>query len=80
MLSIEFGEFGEFSNTTLTSVRNEGATLAKAAVERLVTLMETDRPPASSDLDPPARRTRYPRELVSSGATRLGVAYSKAMK
>jgi LacI family transcriptional regulator len=27
-------EFGEFSDTTLTSVRNDGATLAKAAVER----------------------------------------------
>lgn len=37
-------EFGEFSHTTLTSVRNDGATLAKAAVERLIALMETDPP------------------------------------
>lgn len=37
-------EFAEFSHTTLTSVRNDGATLAKAAVERLIALMETDLP------------------------------------
>lgn len=51
-------EFGEFSNTTLTSVRNDGATLAKAAVERLVTLMETDGPL------PPPTLTLLPGELV----------------
>jgi LacI family transcriptional regulator len=51
-------EFGEFSNTTLTSVRNDGATLAKAAVERLVALMETDAPL------PPPTLTLLPGELV----------------
>ncbi|MBB4273609.1 substrate-binding domain-containing protein [Rhizobium mongolense] len=51
-------EFGEFSNTTLTSVRNDGATLAKAAVERLIALMETDAPL------PPPTLTLLPGELV----------------
>lgn len=35
-------EFGEFSHTSLTSVRNDGATLAKAAVERLMQLIDCD--------------------------------------
>ncbi len=51
-------EFGEFSGTTLTSVRNDGATLAKAAVERVITLMETDGPL------PPPTLTLLPGALV----------------
>jgi LacI family transcriptional regulator len=51
-------EFGGFSHTTLTSVRNDGATLAKAAVERLIALMETDAPL------PPPTLTLLPGELV----------------
>ena len=51
-------EFGEFSHTTLTSVRNDGTTLAKAAVERLIALMETDAPL------PPPTLTLLPGELV----------------
>ncbi|CVI64105.1 LacI family DNA-binding transcriptional regulator (plasmid) [Agrobacterium leguminum] len=51
-------EFGEFSHTTLTSVRNDGATLAKAAVERLVALMEAA-PPL-----PPPTITLLPGELI----------------
>ncbi|WP_240535551.1 LacI family DNA-binding transcriptional regulator [Rhizobium freirei] len=51
-------EYGEFSNTTLTSVRNDGGTLAKAAVERLIALMETDGPL------PPPTLTLLPGELV----------------
>lgn len=35
-------EFGEFSHTSLTSVRNDGPTLAKAAVERLMQLIDSD--------------------------------------
>jgi LacI family transcriptional regulator len=35
-------EFGRFSHTSLTTVRNDGATLAKAAVSRLMQLMEAD--------------------------------------
>jgi LacI family transcriptional regulator len=47
-------EFGEFSHTSLTSVRNDGATLAKAAVERLMLLMESDTrlPPPTLNLLP----------------------------
>lgn len=51
-------EFGEFSHTTLTTVRNDGATLAKAAAERLLSLMEAD-PPL-----PPPTLTLLPGELI----------------
>lgn len=51
-------EFGEFSLTTLTTVKNDGATLAKAAVEHLVALMEAEPP-----LPPPAT-ILLPGELV----------------
>lgn len=35
-------EFGKFSHTSLTSVQNDGAALAKAAVSRLVQLMDAE--------------------------------------
>ena len=37
-------EFGAYAHTTLTSVRNDGATLAKAAADKLVSLMEGGTP------------------------------------
>jgi LacI family transcriptional regulator len=37
-------EIAEFAHTSLTSVRNDGETLAKAAVDRLITLMTSDLP------------------------------------
>ncbi|WP_236765634.1 substrate-binding domain-containing protein [Agrobacterium tumefaciens] len=35
-------EFGKFSHTSLTSVENDGAFLAKATVSRLVQLVDAD--------------------------------------
>jgi LacI family transcriptional regulator len=37
-------EVGEYAYTSLTSVRNDGQTLAKAAVERLITLIQSELP------------------------------------
>lgn len=51
-------EFGAFSHTTLTSVKNDGATLAKAAAEKLMTLMEGAKPLPAPTL------TLLPGELV----------------
>jgi LacI family transcriptional regulator len=51
-------EFGAFSHVTLTTVRNDGATLAKAAVERLIALMQAE-PPL-----PPPTLTLLPGELI----------------
>lgn len=51
-------EFAEYSLTTLTSVRNDGATLAKAAVDRLCSLMTADPPLPAPSL------TLLPGELV----------------
>ncbi|NBZ90009.1 LacI family DNA-binding transcriptional regulator [Stagnihabitans tardus] len=51
-------EFGAFSHTTLTSVRNDGATLAKAAADKLLALMEGGKPL------PPPTLTLLPGELV----------------
>lgn len=51
-------EYSEFSHTPLTSVRNDGATLAKAAVERLISLMRAEPPLPAPTL------TLLPGELV----------------
>jgi LacI family transcriptional regulator len=56
-------EFGEYSHTPLTSVRNDGATLAKAAVERLMELIEAEHPL------PPPKLTLIPGELVIREST-----------
>jgi len=51
-------EFGAFSHTTLTSVKNDGPTLAKAAADKLVALMEGEKPLPAPTL------TLLPGELV----------------
>lgn len=56
-------EFGEFSHTPLTSVRNDGATLAKAAAERLMELIAADLPL------PPPKLTLIPSELIIREST-----------
>jgi LacI family transcriptional regulator len=50
-------EMAEFAHTSLTSVRNDGEILAKAAVDRLITLINSDLPL------PPPTLTLLPGEL-----------------
>jgi LacI family transcriptional regulator len=69
-------EFGEFADTPLTTVLNDGAALAKAAVERLITLMTCDLPL------PPPTLTLLPGDLeIRESSSRPGArAWSSERK
>jgi LacI family transcriptional regulator len=61
-------ELAEFAHTSLTSVRNDGETLAKAAVDRLITLIQSDLPL------PPPTLTLLPGDLeIRESSSRPGM-------
>jgi LacI family transcriptional regulator len=61
-------EMAEFAHTSMTSVRNDGLTLAKAAVERLITLMQAEHPL------PPPTLTLLPGDLeIRESSSRPGM-------
>ena len=61
-------DMAEFAHTSLTSVRNDGPTLAKAAVDRLITLMQSDLPL------PPPTLTFMPGDLeIRESSSRPGM-------